>query len=177
MTVTRKSTLAAIGCAAWLVASAGAWSQEPALDQQLTGSWTLSKESANSGGLGPSAKGMLIFADRGFMLQIVNANMKPFSADDWRNATAAESQASGRGSLAYFGTYEASGADHTLTLHILRSSYPNWMGTDQEWTVSLAQDELTLTDTKNTTETLVWKRLPPASQGLQLRGGRRVTHF
>jgi hypothetical protein len=177
MTVTRKLTFAALACAAWLAAAAGAWSQDAALDHQIVGSWQLSKQTANSGGLGPSAKGMLMVADGGFMLQIVNADMKPFAADDWRNAKPTESQASGKGTLAYFGTYEASNADRTLTLHIVRSSYPNWVGTDQVWTVSLAGDELTLTDKTNATEMLVWKRLPPASTALQLRGGRHVVHF
>jgi hypothetical protein len=177
MAVTHKSKLAAVVCAAWLAASTGAWSQESALDHQLLGGWQLSKQAANSGDLGSSAKGMLVFANGSFMLQVINATMKPFAADDWRNATPAESQASGKGSLAYFGTYETGDAGHTLVLHIIRSSYPNWIGTDQEWTASLAGDELTLTDTKDTAETLVWKRLPPVSHGLQLRGGRRVIHF
>jgi hypothetical protein len=178
MAVKRKLAFAAVACAAWLAASAGAWSQDAALDHQVVGSWQLSKQTGNSGGLGPSAKGMLMFADGGgFMMQIVNANMKPFAADDWRKAEPAESQASGKGGLAYFGTYEASDADHALTLHILRSSYPNWIGTDQVWTVSLAGDELSLTDKTNAGEMLVWKRLPPISHALQLRGGRRTVHF
>jgi len=177
MTVARKWTLAAVACVAWLAAG-GAWSQDAALDHQVVGSWQLSKQTGNIGGLGPSPKGMLMLADGGgFMLQIVNANMKPFAADDWRNAAPVESQASGRGSLAYFGTYETSNADHTLALHIVRSSYPNWVGTDQVWTVSLAGDELTLADKTNATETLIWKRQPPVSDALQLRGGRHVVHF
>jgi len=177
MAVIRKLAFAAVASAACLAAG-GAWSQDAALDHQVIGSWQLSKQTSNSGGLGSSAKGMLMFADGGgFMVQIVNASMKPFAADDWRNAAPAESQASGKGSLAYFGTYETSDADHALTLHILRSSYPNWAGTDQVWTVSLAGDELTLTDKTNATEVLVWKRLPPVSHALQLRGGRRTVHF
>ena len=165
------------------MASSGASSQDAALDQQVVGSWQLSKQAGNTGGLGPSAKGMLMLSDGGaFMLQIVNATMKPFAADDWRNAAPAESQASGKGSLAYFGTYETGNGDHSLTLHILRSSFPNWIGSDQVWAVSLAGDELTLTDQANATQTLVWKRLPPiprgpASHALQLRGGRRTVHF
>ena len=177
MVLARGVTVATLASSVWLGACAAAWCQGASLDHQVIGSWQLSKQTGNSGGLGPSAKGMLMLADGGgFMLQIVNANMKPFAGDDWRKAAPADNQASGKGSLAYFGTYETSDADHTLTLHILRSSYPNWMGADQTWTVSIANDELTLTDKGNAADMLVWKRLP-ASHALQTRGGRRGVHF
>ena len=178
MALTRLVTLAAAALCAASLAAGDARSQGAGLGQQLVGAWQLTSQTGNDGGLGPSPKGMLALADGGaFMLQIVNATMKNFAGDDWRAAQPAESQASGKGSLAYFGTYETSDADHTVTLHILRSSYPNWSGTDQVWTVSLAGDELTFTDKTNAASSLVWKRQPPVTHGLTMRGGRRTVHF
>lgn len=64
-------------------------------------------------------------------------------------------------SLAYFGTYAASDADHVLTLKVDRSSYPNWDGTDQKRQISLTGDELKWTNLASSgggTAELTWRR-------------------
>lgn len=68
------------------------------------------------------------------------------------------------GVVAYFGTYIVSGPDRIVTLHIERSSFPNWEGTDQQRKFEFVGDELRYTaasSTANPAESalLVWKRV------------------
>jgi hypothetical protein len=180
MTGFRTTMLAAIGGVALLAAAAGSGlAQSAALDQQLVGTWWLTQYGAKADGLGPHAVGMLIIAAGGsFALQIANADMAPFASDDRRSATPAESQASGRASLAYFGTYTAADASHGLMLHIMRCSFPNWSGQDQDWTVSVAPDKLTLTSRQDRGIALVWTRVVPGKGATyEIRSGRRVIGF
>jgi hypothetical protein len=171
--------LAAIGAVVLLAASAGGGSaQQAALDQQLAGAWRLTQDGAKDDVLGPKAEGTIIFVGGHFALQMVDPGMARFSSDDRRAATSAERKASAKGSLAYFGTYDANDSDHTLTLHITRSSFPNWNGTDQKWIVSIASDKLTLTDAREGGVALVWAHAAPAGEpAFETRGGRRIVHF
>ena len=68
-----------------------------------------------------------------------------------------------QGSITYFGTYSVNEGDGTLTLHIVRSSFPNWNGTDQEKRLigSLTADELKYTNPAASvggTAELTWKQ-------------------
>lgn len=171
-------TTRAVMVSAVLLAAATGVASAQSLDQQLAGGWRLAQDNVRGDGLGPDATGMLIFAGGNFSLQIVRGDLAPFHADDRRGATPDESQASGRGSLAYFGSYSASDADHGLTLHIARSSFPNWSGADQKWVVTVAADKLTLTDAQDRSATLVWTRAGTGGAApLMTRGGRRVVHY
>jgi hypothetical protein len=76
--------------------------------------------------------------------------------------TPEENKAILHGSLLLFGTYSLDEADGTLTLHMERSSFPNWNGTDQKRVItSLTANELKwhnpAASVGGTTET-VWKR-------------------
>ena len=158
MTRFLRTILAAIGGVALLAASAGGGLAQPApLDQQLAGSWRLMQDGARDDGIGPNAVGILIFSGGTFAMQIVNADMAPFASSEKRRATPAENQASGKGSLAYFGSYTTSNANHALVLHVVHGSFPNLNGTDQKWTVSVTPDKLTLTQGGGTV--LVWARI------------------
>jgi hypothetical protein len=158
MTRFLRTILAAIGGVALLAASTGGGLAQPApLDQQLAGSWRLTQDGAKDDGLEANAVGVLIFSSGTFALQIVNADMAPFASSEKRKATPAENQASGKGSLAYFGTYNASDASRALVLHVLHGSFPNMNGTDQKWTVSVTPDKLTLTQGGGVA--LVWARI------------------
>ena len=68
-----------------------------------------------------------------------------------------------RGSIAYFGTYSLNGTDGNLTLHVERSSYPNWNGTDQRRLIrTLTATELNYTNptaSVDGTAELEWKRV------------------
>jgi len=74
-----------------------------------------------------------------------------------------ENKAAVQGNIAYFGTYSVNEADGTLTLHVTRSSYPNWTGTDQlRQVTSLTAQELKYTNPSASfggTAELVWKRV------------------
>jgi hypothetical protein len=57
-------------------------------------------------------------------------------------AFACENQATTRGTLSYFGTYDVNESNHILTFHIVGSSFPNYNDTDQNRTVSLTGEDL-----------------------------------
>ena len=68
------------------------------------------------------------------------------------------------GVVAYFGTYTVNEANRIVTLHIQRSSFPNWEGTDQQRMFEFKGDKLqygAASTTANPAEAaqLVWKRI------------------
>lgn len=117
--------------------------------QQLVGTWTLVSVTNYRDGnqvlaFGPSPSGMAIFDTGGHFVQILMRPDLPRIASGNRlTATAEENKAVVQGSLAFFGTYSVQG-DQAFTLHVLGSTYPNWIGTDQQRTGSVAGDELTV---------------------------------
>jgi hypothetical protein len=77
--------------------------------------------------------------------------------------TPEEHKAASHGVVAYFGTYTVNEKDSVVTLHIERSSFPNWEDTDQKRSFTFVNDELRYTaasSTANLAESaqLVWKR-------------------
>jgi hypothetical protein len=77
--------------------------------------------------------------------------------------TLKEYEAISHGVVAYFGTYTVKEPDRILTLHIERSSFPNWEGIDQLRKFEFVGDELRYTaanSTANPAESaqLIWKR-------------------
>ena len=107
---------------------------------------------------------MLVFDRAGhFGTQIMAAHRPKFASNNRMLGTPEENKAMAQGVVAYFGTYSVSEAEGILTLHIERSSFPNWDGTDQKRSFSFTADELRYTaasSTANPSEAakLVWKR-------------------
>lgn len=138
--------------------------------EQFVGTWTLvSIHYVHSDGtkiepFGPNAKGILVFDAAGrFATQIIAADRPKFASNNRMIGTSDEYRASSQGVVAYFGTYTVSEPEHIVTLHIERSSFPNWDSTDQKRSFSFAEDELRYTaasSTANPAEAaqLVWKR-------------------
>jgi hypothetical protein len=62
------------------------------------------------------------------------------------DAPAEEFKAAAQGFLANFGTWSVNEEDRTITRHYEGALLPNYEGTDSKMSVSLAGDELTLTD-------------------------------
>jgi lipocalin-like protein len=66
-------------------------------------------------------------------------------------------------SVACFGTYSISQADHTISAHIEGSTFSKWTGTDQKRQFTVSDDKLTWTNTSQSsasrTVELVWKRV------------------
>jgi hypothetical protein len=78
-----------------------------------------------------------------FVQVLARADMPKFASNNRNTGTADENKAVVQGSLAIYGTYAASPKDGTITLHVDRSSYPNWSGGDQKRIVtSLTASEL-----------------------------------
>jgi len=113
---------------------------------------------------GPNAKGMLVFDGKRFATEVMAANLPRFTSNNRMVGTPHEYEAISHGVVAYFGTYSVNEAERIITLHIERSSFPNWEGTDQQRKFEFVGDELRYTaasSTANPTEAaqLVWKRV------------------
>jgi hypothetical protein len=106
---------------------------------------------------------MLVFDGTRFATQVIAANLPKFASNNRMVGTLQEYEAISHGVVAYFGTYTVNEADRILTLHIERSSFPNWEGIDQQRKFEFVGDELRYTaasSTANPAEAaqLVWKR-------------------
>jgi hypothetical protein len=113
---------------------------------------------------GPNAKGLLVFDGTHFATQVMAANLPKFTSNNRMVGTPHEYEAISHGVVAYFGTYSVNEAGRIVTLHIERSSFPNWEGTDQQRKFEFVGDELRYTaasSTANPAEAaqLVWKKV------------------
>lgn len=124
-------------------------SQQKSLKEQIVGSWTYaSNETIRPDGskvqtFGPNQSGLVIFGGDGRYVSLVGrAGVPKFVSNSRLSGTSEENKAAMRGSIATFGTYTINEAEHTLTLNIEYSSYPNWTGTAQGRPFTLTGDEL-----------------------------------
>ena len=132
---------------------------------QLVGDWALVANNAPNAVIqnGPD-DGYLVFERNGrFSFALLGSKVPKFASNNRNTGTADENKAAVQGSIAYFGTYSVNETDGTLTLHVTRSSYPNWTGTDQlRQVTSLTAQELKYTNPSASfggTAELVWKRV------------------
>jgi hypothetical protein len=164
----RRSLIFPIVCLASLVIWGRPATPQPAMDQ-FKGTWSLvSIRYVNPDGsaiepFGPNAKGMLVFDGTRFATQVMATNLPKFTSNNRMVGTPQEYEAISHGVVAYFGTYTVNAAKSIVTLHIERSSFPNWEGTDQQRKFEFVGDELRYTaasSTANPAEAaqLVWKR-------------------
>lgn len=98
-----------------------------------------------------------------FATQVMAADLPKFASRNRMAGTPQEYEAISHGVVAYFGTYNVDETNGILTLHIDRSSFPNWEGTDQQRKFEFVSEELKYTaasSTANPAEAaqLVWKR-------------------
>ena len=134
---------------------------------KLVGNWTLvsitntTPDGKTFQGFGLN-DGMLVFGANGSFVQaLVRSDLPKFKSDNRNTGTADEDKGVIEGSLTFFGTYTVNN-DDTFSMHIIRSTFPNWDNTDQKRiVVSLTGDELKwhnpAATVGGTTET-VWKR-------------------
>lgn len=138
-------------------------------EEQFVGTWSLvSIRYVQPNGsaiepFGPNAKGMLVFDGTHFSTEVLAANLPKFKSNNRMIGTLQEYEAISHGVVAYFGTYTVDQGAKIVTLHIERSSFPNWKGTDQKRTFEFVNNELRYTaasSTANPAEAaqLVWKR-------------------
>jgi lipocalin-like protein len=137
--------------------------------QQFVGTWTLvSIQYVHPDGtkiepFGPNAKGILVFDGTRFATQVMAANRPKFASNNRMIGTPEEYKAVSQGVVAYFGSYTVDDVNRLVTLHIDRSSFPNWDGTDQKRKFEFVGDELRYTAASSTANpaeaaVLVWKR-------------------
>jgi hypothetical protein len=115
----------------------------------LVGSWRLvtSEWTSEDGevitSMGRDAVGFIIYTEDGHMAyQMMAANRQSFATGDMRRATAEEKLAAFDSFAAYCGTYHVQGS--TVVHHVAVSLSPNWVGSDQQRTLTLAGDQLEL---------------------------------
>ena len=151
-----------------IVTRQNALSQHETLKEQLLGAWQLvSFDSMRVDGskltvFGDDPNGIAFFDRTGhYIITVMRSDRAKFAANDRAQGTAEENKATAEGTITYFGTYAVSEPDHTLNIHVVGSSFPNWNGTDQKRSFAVTTDELKLTNpvasTGGVTE-VVWKR-------------------
>ncbi|HYC16507.1 MAG TPA: lipocalin-like domain-containing protein [Pseudolabrys sp.] len=117
----------------------------------LVGVWSLQSDvTVTSDGrklwpFGPNPKGIAIFDGTGhFAIVTSRPDLPKFASDNRMQGTAEENEAIVRGSIAFFGTYSVK--DDVIVQHIEGGTWPSWVGTDQNRTItSFANDEQTWT--------------------------------
>jgi len=165
----RLSTIAVVGLCLEVAPPAGdAIGQQAAkIDKaKLIGTWMLVSNTGSNPGVrnfGPN-DGVAIFEANGrFSLQLVRSDLPKFASNNRDTGTPDENKAIVQGSITYFGTYSVNEPDSTVTLHVERSSFPNWNGTDQKRIItSLTAEELVYTNPSASvggTAALAWKRV------------------
>ena len=94
---------------------------------------------------GGKATGTLIFSGDGrFSYLFSRADLPKFASNNRNTGTPAENAAVVQGSTSTFGTYSL--ADKTLTIKVEHSTFPNWIGTDQQRTITTTGDEMKWTN-------------------------------
>ena len=94
---------------------------------------------------GPNPKGLLVFTDDGrFIYLLSRADLPKFASNNRTTGTPEENTAVVQGSVSTFGTYSL--ADKTLTIKVEHSTFPNWIGTDQQRTITITGDEMKWTN-------------------------------
>jgi Lipocalin-like domain len=73
----------------------------------------------------------------------LRSDLPKFASNNRQQGAAEENKAIVQGSISYFGTYTVDEGAKTLTFHIEGCSFPNWIGTDQKRSFTLANDEMT----------------------------------
>jgi Lipocalin-like domain len=124
----------------------------------LTGSsWRLVSGTVDRGGKkvrfnAPRLQGFLVFDSNDHFLIVLTHFGRPRGIQPaWQK------------SVACFGTYAINESDHTISAHIDGSTFPKWVGSDQQRQFTLVGDTLQWNNSSasgpGTTADLVWKRV------------------
>jgi hypothetical protein len=113
--------------------------------------------------MGPGPLGQAVFTSNGrYSIYIARADLPKFASNNRLKATPDENKAVVSGMIAHMGSYTVDEKDKSFTVHIESSTFPNWNGTTQKRTYTLAGDELkwgTAAASGGGRADLVWKRL------------------
>jgi hypothetical protein len=112
--------------------------QPKSLKDDLIGSWKFVSSTSirddDSATWGHDPVGSLIFTGNGrFSLQIMRSDRPKYKSNTRMRGSLIENQATTRGTLSYFGTYDVNESNHTLTFHVVGSSFPNYHDTNHQY--------------------------------------------
>lgn len=95
---------------------------------------------------GPDPEGFLLYGPDGMMAAVVGASARPLLGLDLLAETVSASDgdlaAAFRAAYGFVGSYEVTGS--TVVHHLMASTVPNWVGTEQVRPFTLDGDELVL---------------------------------
>jgi hypothetical protein len=128
--------------------------QQTSLKEQLVGAWTLVScdRTTASSAKQPycvNPNGILLLDVSGRYAHMIAARDRPKLTVVNREAPAEQFKAVAQGFVANFGIWSVNEQEMTITRHYEGALLPNYEGTDSKMSVSLAGDELTLTDPKD----------------------------
>jgi hypothetical protein len=144
--------------------------QTPTSMEKFAGVWFLvsveniSPDGAVSLPYGNSPKGMMVLSNEGdYTIQILKAIRPKVAANDKNKATPEENAALVQGNNSHYGRYVVNEPNGKITFMVDHAFYPNWEGTVQERSYTLANGvlEYIVTNTTNggaITARVVWKR-------------------
>jgi hypothetical protein len=129
--------------------STQAVAQQKTLKEQIVGSWifvsSTTKLPDGSPSFGSDPKGLIIFTEDGrYSNQIHRSDLPKFASKNRLQGTPDENKAVVQGSVSSFGRYSVNEADKTLTIHYEAASYPNLVGTQSTWSVTITGAEVKL---------------------------------
>ena len=117
--------------------------------QALVGTWTLlsdvnkAPDGSERSLFGEHPLGQIIFASDGrYASYNSRSDLPKFAANNRMQGTPDEYKAIGQGSLGSFGRYRVSADGKTLYMTPEASSFPNWNGTEQQRSLTLAGNEM-----------------------------------
>jgi hypothetical protein len=126
--------------------------QQESVSEQLLGTWSLvsfefvRQDGSKQSTFGADPKGIAFFDAGGhYIISVMRSGRAHYAIDSSSQGTEAENKATAQGTITYFRTYSVNEADHTIAIHIDRSSFPNWDGADQKRIFAITGDQLKLT--------------------------------
>ncbi len=158
----------------YLASDAAAQESERTFAQMIQGSWVLvsiynEQDGKKFDSYGPNPRGSLILTpDGSYSMIIMRESLPKFAANNRMKGSVVENQAVIQGSHAAFGTYTvANDKEHTVNVHIIGSTFPNWDGQDQKRFMTVIGDELKVTNPSASigggTNYVIWKRAKSVS--------------
>ena len=92
---------------------------------------------------GEHPDGLLMFDREGnYAIQILKASRPKIASGDKNNCTPEEYASIVKGTNSHYGTYQVNPERNTITFNIAHASFPNWEGTVQVRSFTLANDQI-----------------------------------
>lgn len=132
--------------------------QQGTLKEQLVGAWTFvsstTKLPDGSPSFGTDPKGLLILMENGrYSNQIHRSDLPKFASKNRLQGTPEENKAVVQGSVSSFGSYSVDEPNKSVTLRYEAASFPNLVGTQSTWSVTIAGDQVRFSTATSTAGT------------------------